>query len=85
MNAAISHSTYMPSVCGQGNLSSTTIISINGSECPVDLDDIIGKGEYKTLCYSKKIYLITHEMVTNILIIFTIGHFSHIILLQSCK
>jgi hypothetical protein len=54
MNGAISHSTYMPSLCGKGNFSSTIIININGDECPVDPDEINGRGEYKTLLFLKK-------------------------------
>jgi len=54
MIGAISRSTCMPSLCGQGNFGSTIIITINGDECPVDPDNINGRGEYKTLCYFKK-------------------------------
>lgn len=59
MNGAVSHSTYMPSLCGQGNFSSTIVININGDECPVDPDNINGWGEYKTLCYLK-IYIFNY-------------------------
>lgn len=44
----------MPSLCGKGNFSSTIIININGDECPVDPDEINGRGEYKTLLFLKK-------------------------------
>jgi len=62
----------MLSLCGEGNFSSTIIININGDECPVDPDNINGRGEYKTLCYFKKIYLIIHKTVTSIPIILTL-------------
>jgi hypothetical protein len=69
MNGAVYHCNYMASLCGQGNFSSMIIVNINGDECPVDPDDINGRGEHKTLCYLKNIYLITNKIVTNILII----------------
>jgi hypothetical protein len=67
------------------NFSSMIIINTNGDDCPVDPDDNKWQGRIQDILLFKK-NIFNYSKNSNKHCSNTyIGHFSHIILLQSCK